>query len=167
MVNSTMERRVQPVLGTKPTAPLYRRPQPPQDQAKKGMARGTALGTARATTRATTRATSGALAEAVAGFWRTVRSVLGAGPSERITQLVADAVLTRILIDRGAIDDVLAARAAADRDHTGLLFEHVLHARHGVPLEDLLGALAERRAIMGNAGFQAGPRAGSPGATKD
>jgi hypothetical protein len=85
---------------------------------------------------------------AAAQFWQTLRSVMGANPPERTRQVAADAVLVRILIDRGIIDDPDAANAAQDRDRSGLLLEHVLHMRYGVPMDDLLSALEERRLIM-------------------
>ncbi|MBM3269519.1 MAG: hypothetical protein FJZ01_17965 [Candidatus Sericytochromatia bacterium] len=86
--------------------------------------------------------------EAAAKAWTALRSALGTNPPERARQLAVDAVLMQILIDRGLIDTVQAASAAQDRDRSGLLIEHVLHARYGVALDALLEALAERRAIM-------------------
>jgi len=88
------------------------------------------------------------VAGAAATVWSTLCCIVGPRPSEGTTRLVEDAVLARILIDRGVIDDGMASMAAADRDGSGLLLEHVLHASYGIPLDDLLGALAERREIM-------------------
>lgn len=99
---------------------------------------------------ATSRSISiaGALGNAFKAAWHAVRKVLGLESPERTRQLVEDAVLIRILVDRGHITRTQAASAVAERDHSGLLLQHVLHARHGVPMGVLLTALAERRAVI-------------------
>jgi hypothetical protein len=97
------------------------------------------------------------LSETAARAWEALRAALGANPPERARQVAVDAVLIQILIDRGLIDRYQAASAAQDRDRSGLLIEHVLHTRYNVPLDGLLEALAERRAIIAATGVEALP----------
>lgn len=101
---------------------------------------------------------SATLATLGTAVWQAVRSVLGLDPPGRYRQLAADAILVRILLDRGQITPSQAASAAIERDRSGLLLEHVLHALHGVPMSEILSALAERRAVIGKPLSRSGPR---------
>lgn len=86
--------------------------------------------------------------EGARDFRHTFRKVVGTRSLEKERGLAMDALLARILLDFGLVDEVVLAEAAADRDRTGLLLEHVLHTSYGIPIDDLLRALSERRRLI-------------------